>query len=59
LKNSKFDSDQDLAAFTESFDAGLKTIFSNNDKAQFVKFGSPRDEDTRYDVKGGKLSIQG
>jgi len=59
LKNSSFDNGHDLAAFTESFDTGLKTTFSDNSKPQFVKFGSLRDNDTRCGVKSGKLSLPG
>ena len=60
LKNSKkFNNKVDLAAFTESFDTGLKTTFSDSSKPQFVKFGSPRDDDARCGVKGGKLSLPG
>ena len=59
LKNSSFDNKQDLAAFTESFDIGLKTTFSDNSKPQFVKFGSLRDNDARCGVKSGKLSLPG
>jgi len=59
FKNSKFDNKKDLAAFTEAFDTGLKTTFSDNSKPQFVKFGSPRDNDTRCSVKGGKFTLAG
>jgi len=59
LKGSRFGNKQDLAAFTESFDTGLKESFSDSTKAQFVKFGSPRDNDTRCSVKSGKLSLAG
>ena len=59
FKNSKFDQEEDLEAFTESFDTGLKAIFSDSSKAQFVKFGSPRDTNARCGVKGGKFTLQG
>ena len=59
FKNSRFDNEQDLAAFTESFDTGLKWVFADNSKPQFVKFGSPRDNDPRYNVKTGKLRLSG
>jgi len=59
LKDSKFDNEQDLAAFTESFDTGLKEAFSDSSKPQFVKFGSLRDNDVRCGVKSGKLSLPG
>ena len=61
LKKSKFDNKHDLAAFAESFDiaGGLKTIFSDNSRPQFVKFGSKRDNDARCNVKDGKLELPG
>jgi len=59
FKNSKFDNDQDLTAFTESFDTGLKEIFSDSSKLQFVRFGSWSDNDARCDVRGGKFCLQG
>ena len=60
LKNSEqFNNELDLAAFTKSFDTGLKMTFSDSSKTQFVKFGSPRDDDACCGVKGGKLSLPG
>ena len=59
FKNSKFDNQQDLAAFAWSFDTGLKVCFSDNSKLQFVKFGSLRDNDTNCGVKFGKLCLSG
>ena len=59
FKNSRFDNGQVLAAFTESFDTGLKATFSDGSKPQFVKFGSLRDNDEHYGVKSGKLSLPG
>jgi hypothetical protein len=59
FKNSKFNSKSDLDTFTECFDKGLKGIFSEEGKPQFVKFGSARDNDNRCGVKGGKLTLQG
>jgi len=59
FKNTKFNDEQDLVAFTDSFDTGLKTTFSDKSKSQFVKFGSLRDNDAACGVKGGKLSLQG
>jgi len=59
FKNSKFNNKDDLAAFTESFDAGLKETFSDSSKDQFVRFGSPRDNDARCGVRGGKFSLLG
>lgn len=59
LKGSKFYTESDLQAFTESFDKGLKVNFSDGTRPQFVKFGSVRDNDSRCDVKGGRLTLQG
>ena len=59
FRNSKFDTESDLDAFTECFDKGLKNSFSEGSKPQFVKFGSARDNDGRCDVKNGKLTLQG
>jgi len=55
----QFGNEEDLAAFTENFDTGLKESFSDNSKLQFVKFGSLRDNDASCNVKGGKLRLQG
>ena len=59
LKKSKFDKKQDLAAFAESFDNGLKVSFSDSTRPQSVRFGSPRDDDERCGVKGGRFSLSG
>jgi hypothetical protein len=59
LRNSRFGNEQDLAAFAESFDTGLKETFSDSSKPQFVKFGSLRDNDARCGVKSGKLNLAG
>jgi len=59
FKDSKFDNKDDLAAFAGAFDTGLKATFSDNGKLQFVKFGSPRDNDTRCGVRGGRFSLPG
>ena len=59
FKYSRFDNQQDLDAFTESFDTGLKVNFTDSSKPHFVRFGSARDNDARCDVKGGKLTLSG
>lgn len=56
---SKFDTEADLESFAGCFDKGLKTAFSDDSKPKFVKFGSARDNDSRCDVKGGQLTLQG
>ena len=59
FKNSRFDNEQDLAAFTERFDVGLKWAFSDSSEPQYVKFGSQQDNDPRCDVRAGKLCLPG
>ena len=59
FKNSKFDSESDIDTFTECFDKGLKSIFWDESKAQFVKFGSAGDKDSRCDVKDGRAKLPG
>jgi len=59
FKKSKFDNETDLDAFTDRFDKGLKTNFSEDSKPKFVKFGSARDNDNRCDVKSGQMTLQG
>jgi len=59
FKNSRFDNELDLEAFTERFDTGLRVTFSDSNKPYFVKFGSPRDHDARCGIKGGKFALSG
>lgn len=59
LKISKFNTQEDLAAFTQKFDKGLKMVFSSDKGAQYVKFGSLRDNDPKHGIKAGKLMLTG
>jgi hypothetical protein len=59
FRKSKYDDEKYLAIFTEKFDTGVKRTFSDNTKPQWVKFGSPRDNNTRCGVKDGKIRVQG
>ena len=59
LKKSKFNTPEDISAFSQKFDEGLKRVFSDDSGAQFVKFGSPRDNDPTHGIKAGKLTLTG
>jgi hypothetical protein len=59
LRGSKFDTPEDLAAFSQKFDEGVKKVFSDVETPQRVKFGSPRDNDPDYGIKAGKLTLTG
>ena len=59
LKLSKFNTPEDLAAFAQRFDEGSKRVFSDDTGTQYVKFGSLRDNDPKYGIKAGKLTLSG
>ena len=59
LSRSKFNTPDDLAAFSQKFDEGVKKVFSNDRVAQCVKFGRPRDNDPEFGIKAGMLMLDG
>ncbi|KAF9783743.1 hypothetical protein BJ322DRAFT_876964 [Thelephora terrestris] len=59
LRQSKFNTIEDISAFAQKFDDGLKRVFTNETGVQYIKFGSPRDDDPRYGIKAGKLALTG
>ena len=59
LKHSRFNTPEDIAAFAQKFDEGLKRVFSDDSGAQYIKFGSPRDNDPNHGIKGGRLMLTG
>ena len=59
LSHSRFDTPEDLASFAQKFDEGVKKVFSNEQAAQYVKFGRPRDTDPELRIKAGRLTLDG
>ena len=59
LRGSKFDTPEDLGAFSQKFDEGVKRVFSKNQAPQYVKFGSLRDNDPKCGIKAGRLALAG
>ena len=59
FRGSKFDTPENHAAFSQRFDEGVKKVFSNDQTAQYVKFGTMRDNDTNCGVKAGRLALTG
>ena len=61
LDDSKFNTPEDLASFSQKFDDGLKKVFStsNSRAEQYIRFGSPRDNDPKYGIKAGRLTLTG
>jgi len=61
LKDSKFNTPEDLAVISQKFDEGVKKVFStlSRHSNQYIKFGSPRDNDPNVGIKAGKLALTG
>jgi len=59
LIGSTFNTSEDISAFAQRFDEGLKRVFSDDKGAQYVKFGSSRDNDPQYGIKAGRLMLTG
>lgn len=59
LGTSKFNTSEDISAFAEKFNEGLKRVFSDDKGPQWVKFGTSRDNDPRHGIKGGRLMLPG
>ena len=59
LAQSTFNTPEDLSAFSKKFDEGLKKVFSDDKKSQYIKFGSLRDNDSKHGIKAGKLMLTG
>jgi len=59
LRPSRFNTSEDLSTFAQRFDEGLKRVFSDNTGQQYIKFGSPRDNDPLHGIKSGRLMLTG
>ncbi|KAF9782375.1 hypothetical protein BJ322DRAFT_1111242 [Thelephora terrestris] len=59
LKPSRFNTPEDIEAFVQKFDEGLKRIFSDDRGVHYIKFGSLRDDDPKHGIKAGKLMLTG
>ena len=61
LRYSKFNTPDDLALFSLRFDEGVKKVFSisNSRVDQYVRFGSPRDNDPTCGIRAGRLTLTG
>ena len=59
LGRSRFNTPEDLGAFAQRFDEGVKRLFSSDQASQYVKFGGPRDNDPECGVRAGRLTLTG
>ena len=54
-----FNTPEDIATFSQKFDEGPKRAFFDDKGTQYIKFGSPRDNDPLHGIKAGKLVLTG
>ena len=59
LRGSGLDTPGNLEAFSQRFDDGVKKVFSNDQVAQYVKFGSPKDSNSHCGIRAGRLTLAG
>jgi len=59
LRGSELDTPEDLAAFVQKFDEGVKRVFSGDQEVQHVTFGSPRDTYPDFGIEAGRLTLTG
>ena len=61
LKDSKFNTPEDLASFSRKFDEGVKKVFSTSNRHanQYIKLGSPGDNEPNFAIKAGRLVLTG
>jgi hypothetical protein len=45
--------------FSQRFDEGLKRVFSDDHGSQYVKFGTPKENDPSCGIKAGRLALTG
>ena len=57
LGGSKLNTPENLAVFSQRFDEGVKKVFSDNQAAKYVKFGTPGDNYPRCGIKAGRLTF--
>ena len=49
----------DIERMVEHFDNSAKLRFKESSSPAFIKFGTARDKDPKYDIKGGVLKLAG
>jgi hypothetical protein len=59
LKGSRFNTPENITAFAQKFDEGLKRVFCNDKGVHYVVFCSPTDDDPRFGIYKGKLILTG
>ena len=59
LSGSNYSSPEMIAQMTSIFDKTTKLRFRKIDEPSYVRFGTVRDKDPRYDIRSGQLKLAG
>ncbi|EIW80583.1 hypothetical protein CONPUDRAFT_166074 [Coniophora puteana RWD-64-598 SS2] len=59
LEGSRFAEQDYINQMTEVFDTSTKLRFTSPDDSCYIKFGTMRDKEPSYDVRGGQLRLHG
>ena len=59
LRNSKYGNEEDLYTMLENFERSTKPTFKDPTDKSFIRFGSMRDKDPDFGIRGGQISIEG
>ncbi|KAG0702791.1 hypothetical protein DFH29DRAFT_804384 [Suillus ampliporus] len=59
LSGSNYSSPEMIAQMTSIFDKSTKLRFRKPDEPSYIKFGTNRDKDTKYDIRSGILKLAG
>ena len=59
LRNSKYGNEEDLRTMLEQFEKSAKPTFKDATDRSFMRFGSTRDKDLDYGIRGGQIAMEG
>ena len=59
LRGSVYGTPESIDLITKRFDETTKCAFRGVEESWLVHFGSPRDNDTAYGIRSGKLKLRG
>ncbi|EPT00724.1 hypothetical protein FOMPIDRAFT_1122140 [Fomitopsis schrenkii] len=59
LGRSRFATTDDIDAMMANFESMTKPTFRDTNATSYIKFGGPRDNDDRYNIRRGTLSLSG
>ena len=59
LSGSNYSNSEMIAQMTNIFDKTTKLRFRKPDEPSYIKFGTIRDKDPKYDIRSGQLKLAG